>query len=167
MNILDSIKKFVKKINPFSKKDGKEVVKKMLEDLTGMNKGILNGSITDGTLLYFEYDAKDKNMIFDMKPLIIVFGISKGYILGLNFHWIDMEARKKLVEHIIKINIKNKKIQTPLKYTYKDFKPLLKYEVYRRAVRLYIRKRTSLNCVIINPKHLIDVVQLKLEHFSG
>lgn len=166
MGILNSIKKWVDKINPFSKKDGREVVKKLLENPVHINKLIRDKTITDGTIVYFEYNAKDQTNVFDMKPLIIVFGISRGHILGLNFHWIPMDYRKKLVEHIIDVNTKNKHIQTPLVFHYKDFKPLLKNPVFRKSVRLYIRKRVSINCVVIDPKYLMDAVRLQLEHFS-
>ena len=98
MGILDSVKKIVKKINPFSKKDGKEVIKRLLETKIDINKEIKKKNIDDGTILFFEYEAKDQTMIFDQKPLIIVFGISNGYVLGLNFHWIPMKARKTLIE---------------------------------------------------------------------
>lgn len=166
MGVLSSVKQWLSKLNPFSKKDGKEVVKKLLENPVLINKLIRDDLITDGTILYFEYSAKDQTEIFDLKPLIIVFGISKGYILGLNFHWIPMEHRKKLVEQIIEVNTKNKKIQTPLEFHYEDFKPLLKNIVFRKSVRLYIRKRMSQNGVVIDPKYLMDAVRLKLEHFS-
>lgn len=167
MGILNTIKKWIDKINPFSKKDGKEVVKRLLENPVHINKLIRDGDITDGTIVYFEYDAKDQTAVFDMKPLIIVFGISRGYVLGLNFHWIPMEHRKKLVSYIIEINTKNKRIKTPLVFHYKDFKPLLKDTVFRKSVRLYIRRRMSTNGVVIDPKYLMDAVRLKLEHFSG
>ena len=166
MGVFSSVRNFINKLNPFSKKDGQKVVKELLKNPISLAKEIRDGNIVDGSIIYFEYDAKDQNAVFDMKPLIIVFGISRGYILGLNFHWIPMKSRKELVEFIIKLNIKNKKIQTPLTFTYKDFKPLLKNIAFRRAVRLYIRKRTSLNGIIIDPKYLLDVVQLRLEHFS-
>ena len=161
-----SVRQFINKLNPFSKKDGQRVVKELLKNPISLSKEIRDKNIVDGSIIYFEYNAKDQESVFDMKPLIIVFGISRGYILGLNFHWIPMESRKELVEYIIKLNTKNKKIQTPLEFTYKDFKPLLKKNVFRRSVRLYIRKRTSLNGIIIDPKYLLDVVQLRLEHFS-
>ena len=73
MGILDSVKKIVKKINPFSKKDGKEVIKRLLETKIDINKEIKKKNIDDGTILFFEYEAKDQTMIFDQKPLIIVF----------------------------------------------------------------------------------------------
>ena len=38
MGILDSVKKIVKKINPFSKKDGKEVIRRLLETKIDINK---------------------------------------------------------------------------------------------------------------------------------
>lgn len=165
MGIIDSVKRIINRLNPFKKKDGKEVVKKLLENPTSIAKGIRDKDIEDGTVLYFEYSAKDTDSVYDMKPLIIVFGISRGYVLGLNFHWIEMEHRKKLVEHIIKVNTKNNRIQVPLKFHYKDFKPLLRDEAFRHAVRLYIRKRMSLNGVVIDPKYLLDAVRLELQHF--
>lgn len=165
MGIIDSVKRVLSRLNPFKKKDGKEVVKKLLENPTSIAKGIRDKDIEDGTVLYFEYSAKDTDSVYDMKPLIIVFGISRGYVLGLNFHWIEMEHRKKLVEYIIKINTKNNRIQVPLKFHYKDFRPLLRDETFRHAVRLYIRKRMSLNGVVIDPKYLLDAVRLELQHF--
>lgn len=165
MSLKDSVKKILKNLNPFKCKDAKEIIEKLLENKTSIAKGIRDKDIQDGSILYFEYNPKDTSVIYDFKPLIIVFGISRGYVLGLNFHWIEMESRKELVEYIININTKNKKIQVPLEFHYEDFKPLLKNPVFKRSVRLYIRKRMSLNGVVIDPKYLLDTVRLKLEHF--
>lgn len=166
MGVFDTLKRWIKKLNPFSKKDGQEVVKELIKNPVSISKSIRDGEVTDGTLLYFEYDPKDKENRFDKKPLIIVLGISRSYILGINIHWINEGTRVEFANYLIGINTDAKgRIHVPLVFHYLDFKPLIKDPRFSKSVRLYIRRRMSLNGVIIDPKYLIDALRLKLEHF--
>jgi hypothetical protein len=167
MGFFDKAKSLFSKLSPFSTKDGKKVVEELLKHPINLRRAINLGDFKDGTICYFEYDPKDKNQIWDYKPLVLVLGVSNSYVLGCNFHWINMKERLRLIEYILKINKKGSTINMPLEFTYKQLKPFLKKPEYEKCIHLYIRKRMSTNGVIIDPKYLLDVARLKIQHFQG
>lgn len=161
-------KDFLNRLNPFSKKDGKKVVQELLKDKIDFKEAIKKKIIRVGSLVYFEYDPKDKTQIWDYKPLIFVLKITPTHILGCNYHWIDMKERIELIELALNMNRKpDGTFNTPLDMSY----PILKMnmeEDYKlsKCLHLYIRDRTSKKCVVIDPKYILDVARLKLEHFQ-
>ncbi len=167
MGFFDKVKSLFSKLNPFSNKDGKKVVEELLKHPVNLRRAINLGDFTDGTICYFEYDPKDKKQIWDFKPLGLVLGVSSSYVLACNFHWINMQERLALIEYILKINKNGSSVNMPLKFTYKQLKPFLKRPEYSKCIHLYIRKRMSTNGVIIDPKYLLDIARLKLQHFQG
>ncbi len=167
MGALDKLKSFLKKLNPFSKKDGQAVVAELLKNPIKLRELIARKKVGEGAICFFEYSPKDRVNVWDYKPLILVLGTSRNYVLGCNFHWINMEDRIALIERIIQVNKKGKKINTPLKFTYKDLKPLLATPKYRNCIHLYIMTRMSPQGVVVDPKYLLDIARLKLEHFQG
>lgn len=167
MGPLDRLKAFFKKLNPFSKQDGKKVVAELLKNPIKLRELMMQKKVGEGAICFFEYSPKDRVNVWDYKPLIIVLGVSRNYVLGCNFHWINMEDRIALIEQIIKVNKKGFSINTPLKFTYDDLKPLLTQPRYRNCIHLYIMSRMSSHGVVVDPKYLLDIARLKLEHFQG
>lgn len=166
-DFLNKAKNFFKKLNPFSKKDGKKVVEELLKNKVDLYRALLRGELKEGSLVYFEYDPKDKTQVCDYKPLGLILGISRNYVLCCNFHWIDMEERITLINYIIYINTKDKKVKIPLEMPYKYLKTYFgKDPKFKKCIRLYIRNRMSQKGVIIDPKYLLDIARLKLEHFK-
>lgn len=162
----DMAKSLFSKLSLFSTKDGKKVVGELLKRRVNLRRAINLGVLKDGTICYFKYKPQDKNQVWDYKPLVLVLGVSNSYVLGCNFHWINMNERLRLIEYILKINKKGSTINMPLEFTYKQLKPFLKKPEYKKCIHLYIRKRMSTNGVIIDPKYLLDVARLKLQHFQ-
>lgn len=165
MGFLDNAKSLFSRLNPFNRINGKKVVQELIKHPIKLRSEINNHRVKDGTICYFEYDPKNKNDICDYKPLIIILGLSKNYMLGCNFHWINMNERLELIKFIIKLNTENGKINKPLQFTYKELKRFLMQPQYKQCLRLYIIKRMSLKGVIVDPKYLLDIARLKLEHF--
>lgn len=160
-------KKFLKSLNPFSAKEGKEVVNELLKKKVELYGALIRGELKEGSLVFFEYDPKDKKQICDYKPLGLVLGISRSYVLCCNFHWINMEERITLINYILYINKKGKGFRVPLEMPYKYLKNYFGRDPkFKKCIRLYIRKRISKYGVIIDPKYLLDIARLKLEHFK-
>ena len=113
MGFFDKAKSLFSKLSPFSSKDGKKVVGELLKRPVNLKRAINLGDFKDGTICYFEYDPKDKNQVWDYKPLVLVLGVSNSYVLGCNFHWINMDERLRLIEYILKINKKGSTINMP------------------------------------------------------
>lgn len=158
----------VRKLNPFSKTDGRKVVAELLKQKIIFNDAIRRGTIKIGSLVYFEYDPLDKTHIWDYKPLIFVLKITPTHILGCNYHWIPMDARLDLINLALNMNRKpDGTYNDPLDMSY----PLLKMNIeadpkLNKCLHLYIRERMSKKCVVIDPKYMLDVARLKLEHFK-
>ena len=130
MGFFDKAKSLFSKLSPFSTKDGKKVVGELLKRPVNLRRAINLGDFKDGTICYFEYDPKDKEQIWDFKPLVLVLGVSNSYVLGCNFHWINMKERLKLIEYILKIN---KKVECTFCFSYKSKPEFLNKLCIKRA----------------------------------
>lgn len=158
----------LRRLRSFSIPDGKRVVKELLQQKTSVSQGIRSKRISEGAIIFFEYDPLDKTQVCDYIPLSIILKVSRSHVLGCNLHWIDMKKRAQLLSAISYYNYLHNGSFSPEKYmfSYKFLKVFLKNPAYRKCVRLYIRKRMSRDCVIIDPKYILDVARLKLEHFK-
>ena len=90
-----------------SVKDSINLVKTMLKDKSKQKK--LN-SLVPGDLFFGVYDARNKNLVYDKRPFVLILRKSNSYILGINFSWAPLPLRVILVKKILmmnKTNIKN------------------------------------------------------------
>lgn len=120
-----------------------------------------------GSLLMYRYNAKDKSQSFDATPLVLVLKRSRGYLLGVNFHWAPIPLRVILVKKILQMNTKNIKAGKKLEFDYKTLKPFLKKIGFAPVIRLYIKNRISETGVIIPPEHLMNAARTKSETFTN
>jgi hypothetical protein len=98
------------------------------------------------------YDAKFKNKVYDKTPLILVLRRSKGYVLGLNFHWLPVALRLILLKIILKMNKNNIKRGYPITITYQMLKPIITKMGMAPVIRLYIFNRISRRGLVIPPE---------------
>jgi hypothetical protein len=145
----------------------KESLKLAKEMIFHKHQKLSNSNVKPGALLMYQYKAKNKEETYDKTPLVLVLRRSKGYTLGLNFHWLPMKMRTNLVKHILKVNKKNIKNRKPLDFSYADFKPLLKKYGYAPCIRLYINKRISSKGVVIPETELLQAAKLRTETFTS
>jgi len=151
-----------KKIKELTPSQSLKKVKELLKERKKMTKK----DLIPGNLIFTFYDAKDKTQTFDRTPLVLTLKRGSKHTLGLNFHWIPLSMRLKLIEHIIRLNKKNIEIGKPLDFNYNDLKPMLKTLGYAPCIRLYINKRISSTGVVIPPDRLTEVARLKTETFT-
>ena len=155
-------------VKPYSPKDSFKILKGIVMDY---RKNASSGkpdwrNIKPGRVIFFKYDAKDRDHTFDKYPLTLVLKTSQSYMLGLNFHWCESHAKIRLVEKILAMNTDSKGgIRNPLKFTYEMLKPLLTKKGYRLCLRLYIKKRLKSNAIIIDSKYLLDIARMRLSKF--
>lgn len=146
-----------------SKQDSIKYVKELLKtNMTNVKK-----KFQPGRIIFFKYNAKNQEDTFDKTPLVMVLRVSKGYMLGINFHWLPMPHRVVLIKHILKINKRNIKNNVPLEFSYQQMKPFLIKFGYAPVIRLYIRKRISDNGVLIPDDQLMNVARTKTETFTS
>jgi len=144
----------------------KESIAMVKELIFHKSKALSVSDLKPGTLLMYSYNAKNKEETFDRTPLVLVLRKSRGYTLGLNFHWLPVRMRTQLIDIILKKNKKNIEKNKPLQFSYEEFKPLLKKFGYAPCIRLYINKRISKKGVIIPPFELKNAAKLRAETFT-
>jgi hypothetical protein len=141
---------------------------KMFRTLVKKNvKSLKDDDFTTGNLVSFSYIAKDKQKVWDKTPLIFVLWRTKGYTLGLNFHWFPKKVRYIILDFILKKNKKNIKDGKPIKITYKEIKPILVKLKLKAIVRLYINKRISKKGILIPQEYMRKAIDLPAENFIG
>lgn len=138
----------------------KELLKKGVKKRT-------HDTFKEGNMVAFSYNAKDQEAVFDKSPLIIVLRQSKGYVLGLNFHWAPKPARKVLVDYILKVNKDNISKNKPLEITFKMLKPMIIKLKLKYVIRLYIKSRISTRAMVIPHEFFMKAVYLPAENFSN
>lgn len=144
-----------------SKSDSKKLLKELLRSAKRFRKDLIPGN-----LILTMYDAKYKAP-YDARPLFLVLAKNSHHVLGLNFHWLPVNMRMKLIYAILKLNSKNIKEKKPLVFSFKQLKPFLKRFNYAPCVRLYIRSRFAPKGVIISPENLVKVARLDTAIFTG
>jgi len=157
------IKDIFKKIKELPKTLSNLKVKELLKE----RQRIKGKHFIPGNLIFTSYNAKFKENTYDKTPLILVLRRNNSHTLGLNFHWIPLRMRLKLIKVILKLNKQNIKNNKPLIFNYKQLKPMLKGLGYAPCIRLYINKRISHTGVIIKPERLVEIARLKTESFTN
>jgi len=137
-------------------------VKELLKTKTKLTKK----NFVPGSLLMYFYDAKDKDKIYDRTPLVLILKNGTRHTLGLNFHWLPIKMRLKLIRAIFRLNKDNIIKQKPLELKYLILKPMLKKLGYAPCIRLYINSRISSNIVTIPQERLVEIASLKSETFT-
>ena len=139
--------------------------KKMLKELIRNSKSVQK-YLVPGNLILTMYDAKYEAP-YDARPLFLVLAKNSTHVLGLNFHWLPISMRMKLIYAILKLNSRNIKEKKPLVFSFKQLKPFLKRFNYVPCVRLYIRSRFAPKGAIISPEDLVKVARMDTAIFTG
>lgn len=135
-------------------------------ELLSKPKKLRRGNFIPGNLIYCSYNAQDQEQTFDRTPLVLILGVSGRYVLGLNFHWLPYQKRIWLINRILESSQAQIKKHNRIRFTYEDFKPLMKSVQYQPCIRLYIKRRIGSRGVLIAPSELMSVARLKAETFT-
>jgi len=160
-------KKLKNKINRNQKERALDALKMFKQLVKNGAKTLKNSDFIPGNLIAFTYNAKHKHLIYDKTPLSMILWRTKGYTLGINFHWVPIKLRYILLNYIFKKNKKNIEKGLPLKITYKELKPMIIQLRLRAVVRLYINNRISKKGIIIPREYMRKAIDLPSEHFTG
>jgi hypothetical protein len=123
-----------------------------------------------GRMIFFKYDAKNKDVPYDRTPLVIILRkISSSHILGVNLAWSPIPLRIIFLQAIMKMsnNRENIKNSRPLDISYQMIKPILYKMGITPIVRLYIISRMSSKVLPIEPSDFISVAKLRTNNISG
>jgi hypothetical protein len=132
-------------------------------------KYLTNDDLQPGKMVFFKYDAKDKDVPYDKTPLIFILNRSNSYTLGLNFNWFPIPLRIVFIQFVLKANRDNIKNSRPIYISYQMIKPVLhRMGSLNAVIRLYINSRmSSRGLVIDDPSLWISAAKLKTNNISG
>lgn len=141
-------------------------IKLVKELLKGNRKTLKTSDFHPGTILMYNYNAKDKKETYDRTPLVLVLWRNKSHTMAINLHWAPMPLRIILVKKIMKVNRKNIIAGKKLEFDYKALKPFLKRAGFAPIIRLYINSRISNSGVVIPNDQFMNVARTKSESFT-
>lgn len=154
----------LEKITPEAEREAAKLFKTLMQSSMQSFKA---GDFSTGNMLFYRYDAKNKENTYDKTPLIIVLRKSKGYVLGINFHWTPIPLRIVLLKVILKFNKENIRRGLPVSISYDLIKPFIMKMGLGPVIRLYIFNRISRRGLIIPPTHWLIAAKLKAESFNN
>lgn len=157
-------KEMKEKTTKDQEKEAMNLIKSLVK--TGQ-KRFTNDDLRPGSLLFFKYDAKDKEATYDKTPLSIVLSRSRGYILGLNLHWTPVVLRVTFMKLLFKMNKQNIAKGRPIELNYRIVKPLIDSLGLGPVIRLYIRSRMSRSGVVVPQDLWLVASKLRAENFNN
>ena len=154
------------KKNPteLNKKESLKAVRQLMKRSKVIN---ISRDFKPGNIIFISYDAKYKDRVYDRTPMFMVLRRSRGYTLGLNFHWIPFTMRIWLIQYIIRQNKNNIRQNKAIDFDYKKLKPLLKKLRYAPCVRLYINSRFKRKGAVVPIEHAKEMAEINPVSFTG
>ena len=123
-----------------------------------------------GHMYMFIYDPKHKETLpyYDRFPLIFPINKAKGGFLGINFHYLPLQLRAKLMDALYDV-VSNDKYDetTKLRSSYKILNGASKYKEFRPTVKHYLSNHLVTRPVYINPTEWDIALFLPTERFVG
>lgn len=152
------------KTTPNAEREAAKLMKTLMQ--SNLNN-LTAGDFQTGSMLFYRYDAKDKEKTYDKTPLVMILRKSKGYVLGLNFHWTPVILRVTLMKLILKLNKQNIINNRPIQVSYEMLKPFITSMGLGPVIRLYIFKRISRRGIRIPETHWLIAARLRSESFNN
>lgn len=152
---------------PINEKESQNALKLFKNLFQTKLRQFSSNDLNNHNMIFFRYDAKFKDEVWDKTPLIFILRRSRGYTLGLNLHWTPIPLRLILIKLVFKLNKQAIKNNQSLKITYQQLKPILIGGGFGPVIRLYINKRMSRNGLVIPPEFWLVAANLHAETFTG
>lgn len=123
-----------------------------------------------GHMYMFYYDPKHKDTLpyYDRVPLIFPICKAKGGFLGINFHYLPLDLRAKLMNALYDIT-NNKKYDetTKLKLTYTVLESATKFRMFKPAIKHYLTQHVRSRLMYIHPTEWDIALFLNIAKFQG
>lgn len=126
--------------------------------------------IHPGSMYMYAYDAKHKDILpyWDRFPLIFPFRVQHDRLWGLNFHYLPLPLRAKMLDALYDIANNNKFDEsTKLNISYKTLNKASKFSLFKPCVKQYLKSQLKSNFMLINPDEWSIAIFLPLESFTG
>ncbi|AJT61155.1 DNA end protector during packaging [Vibrio phage phi-ST2] len=118
-----------------------------------------------GNMYVFAYDAKHKDKLpyWDKFPCIICLGVEKGYMLGLNLHYIPPKDREKFLTILLRYAT-TKTVSNTTRLSV-DWGRVKNIKFSKHMVKLYILKRIKGSLEEVKPHDWYNVIHMPLQQF--
>lgn len=127
------------------------------------------GRLLIGHMFTFFYDPKHKETLpyYDRVPLIFPIDVAKGGFLGINFHYLPLPLRAKLMDSLYDIASNDKFDETTkLKISYKILKDVAKYKEFKPTIKHYLLSHVRSKFMYIHPTEWDIAIFLQLARFE-
>jgi len=147
------------------KKNASKIIKKIRKDFSGSKNP---NNFIPGTMINFQYKAKDVTKRYDRAPLCIMLGppknpkLSRTHTFGLNLHWLPIKERVGIATFLLELKKRNNG-----ELSYDDVKPFLYKFKNSPVLRMYIIKNISSKVYEIDSEMFITAAALPSEKWAG
>lgn len=123
-----------------------------------------------GHMYHFIYDPKHKKTLpyYDRLPLIFPINRAKGGFLGINFHYLPLPLRAKLMDALYD-TVSNDRYDenTKLNISYKTLSSVVKYKEFAPTVKHYLSSHVRSRMLYIAPSEWDIALFLPTAKFEG
>lgn len=109
-----------------------------------------------GSMYVFAYDAKHKDTLpyWDASPLIIPIHDDGKTITGINFHYLPLPLRAKLLDALYEFTNNDKMDHTTkLRLTYHMLQAAAKFKYIKPCIKKYLKSNVRSKLIKIHPQH--------------
>jgi hypothetical protein len=141
---------------------------KKISDKDLYKSEILKSKPFPGFMYLFMYNPKHKQTLpyYDTLPLVFPFEVDGEGFTGINFHYLDLNSRAKLMDMLYNL-VNNKKYDetTRLKLVYKTLKAVCKIPYYKACTKRYLYSQVRSRYILIPANEWDIALFLPLERF--
>lgn len=122
-----------------------------------------------GQMYMFVYDPKHKETLpyYDRFPLIFPINRAKDGILGINFHYLPLQLRAKLMDSLYEVSTNDKYDETTrMRISYNLLNNATKYKEFKPTVKHYLTSQIRTRLVYISPSEWDIALFLPTERFE-
>lgn len=130
---------------------------------------IVRTRVLPGFMYLFMYNPKHRKELpyYDMLPLIFPFQVDSEGFTGINFHYLDLVSRAKLMDYLyVLVNDHTYDEKTRLKLTYEALTRISKIPFYKACTKRYLYSQVKSRYILIPANEWDIALFLPLERFA-
>lgn len=123
-----------------------------------------------GSMYMFYYDPKHKDTLpyYDRVPLIFPINRAKGGFLGINFHYLPLKLRARLMDALYDTASNERYDEsTKLSISYRILNSSSQYKDFKPAVKHYLFEHVRSKLLYVNPSEWDMALFLNIAKFEG
>lgn len=129
-----------------------------------------SGQFKIGNMYMFYYDPKHKDTLpyYDRVPLIFPINRAQGGFLGINFHYLPLKLRAKLMDSLYEV-VSNERFDdtTKLQISYRVLNASTQYREFRPALKHYLFDHVRSKLLYVNPSEWDVALFLNIARFEN